>query len=379
MKALLIVLCILSLSHVYAQQVNADSALIESNLKIDSDPQDADVQLDGKFYGKTPLLLNSLPEGDHLIRIKKLPYEDKEYKVSFPIEGASQIFSIMSQKYALINVSANLMNAQVFVDDTLVGTTPIEKVKLSLGKHIIKVKKEDYFDWSVTVNAIPTLYNYKAVMKYLYGYVSLKPGAENSEIYFNNKRIDPTELNNYRMTAGEYDLEIRNEKFNKPITEKILIKSDSRNDMKIEHGYFTFWPLLQSLLVPGLGQYRDNAKPEGISIFSGIAVLGGVWALADRNYMTKITDYYGAQYKYSKVYSDEGIESARDELSKAYNTAITARRLKVISITALAAAYVYNLVDVLLFHSEGQKVTFTSHSDTMGSEASFNLGFNLAF
>ena len=51
-----------------------------SSLQVTSDPDEADVSLDGKFVGQTPLLI-PLPAGDHTVRLTKYGYTTWEQKI----------------------------------------------------------------------------------------------------------------------------------------------------------------------------------------------------------------------------------------------------------------------------------------------------------
>lgn len=56
------------------------AAIGNSSLQVTSDPDEADVTLDGKFVGQTPLLI-PLPAGDHTVRMTKSGYAAWEQKV----------------------------------------------------------------------------------------------------------------------------------------------------------------------------------------------------------------------------------------------------------------------------------------------------------
>ena len=55
-------------------------AIGNSSLQVTSDPDEADVALDGKFVGQTPLLI-PLPAGDHTVRLTKSGYATWEQKI----------------------------------------------------------------------------------------------------------------------------------------------------------------------------------------------------------------------------------------------------------------------------------------------------------
>ena len=56
------------------------AAIGNSSLQVTSDPDEADVALDGKFVGQTPLLI-PLPAGDHTVSLSKSGYATWEQKV----------------------------------------------------------------------------------------------------------------------------------------------------------------------------------------------------------------------------------------------------------------------------------------------------------
>ena len=58
----------------------APAPIGNSSLQVTSDPDEADVALDGKFVGQTPLLI-PLPAGDHTVRMTKSGYATWEQKV----------------------------------------------------------------------------------------------------------------------------------------------------------------------------------------------------------------------------------------------------------------------------------------------------------
>ena len=46
-----------------------------------STPTDSQITIDGKFYGKTPLLIPSLESGDHKVSITKIGYKDHDFSI----------------------------------------------------------------------------------------------------------------------------------------------------------------------------------------------------------------------------------------------------------------------------------------------------------
>ena len=170
-------------------QTNSD-ALID----VTSSPIAADVELDGSFIGNTPSTIGVSP-GDHTISVKKKGYKAWERKVKVS-SGKVSVFAELEadvkqnsaegsatttpgseeskQKtepaasehpvppVALANVTASASasenlgavsfasdpsGAEVYVDDTLVGKSPIT-LNLKLGHHYVRMFAKDYKNWS---------------------------------------------------------------------------------------------------------------------------------------------------------------------------------------------------------------------------------------
>lgn len=71
----------------------SSAAFAEGKLDIITTPRDAEVYVNGNFIGHTPLLLTGLPEGNHLVEIKKDGHKDYSKEVFVP-EGKTVNLSV---------------------------------------------------------------------------------------------------------------------------------------------------------------------------------------------------------------------------------------------------------------------------------------------
>jgi eukaryotic-like serine/threonine-protein kinase len=131
-------------------------------LVADSDPGGAQVYVNDLFKGKTPLRLR-LPPGKYMVRMAYPGYQEWSSQVDlgetgdFPVtgrlksQGAGGTTQQPPTDKAYLNVQSTPPAAQVFVDGTLKGVTPV-KVNVTPGKHRVRVSLAGYQNWEHQVS-----------------------------------------------------------------------------------------------------------------------------------------------------------------------------------------------------------------------------------
>lgn len=152
---------------------------------ITSSPSGADVELDGNYIGNTPSSIGVSP-GDHSISVKKKAYKTWERKIKVS-SGKVNVFAELevevkqnsaegtataapgsgesehpvapvalangtasastSEILGAVSFTSDPSGAEVYVDDALVGKSPIT-LNLKLGHHYVRVFAKDYKNWS---------------------------------------------------------------------------------------------------------------------------------------------------------------------------------------------------------------------------------------
>ena len=166
----------------------------EAGIEITSVPAGADVELDGNFIGNTPSTIGVSP-GDHTISVKKKGYKTWERKIKVSsgkvnvfaeleadtkqssAEGATTAIpgseeserktepavsehpvppvamanvtasASASENLGAVSFTSDPSGAEVYVDHTLVGKSPIT-LNLKLGHHYVRMFAKDYKNWS---------------------------------------------------------------------------------------------------------------------------------------------------------------------------------------------------------------------------------------
>jgi tetratricopeptide (TPR) repeat protein len=125
---------------------NETKQSLTDSLTVISTPGGADVYLDGKKVGATPLKLNSVVVGDHILKVVKEFFQPKE--LNFRIDkGEDNRVQVQLDKLDIeVRLASNPPEAIVYVLGKPIGKTPL-LLKLSLDKEInVKLAKEEFLD-----------------------------------------------------------------------------------------------------------------------------------------------------------------------------------------------------------------------------------------
>lgn len=128
---------------------------------VNTKPEGVAVLVDGEFMGKTPLKeLCTVATATPAITLQKEGYEEKSREVTLS-EGSIDTFNVKLDpvevaaidssdvKVGKLFISANIKDASIYVDDSLVGKGHVELEDLVAGYHSIKVAKKDHSTYTV--------------------------------------------------------------------------------------------------------------------------------------------------------------------------------------------------------------------------------------
>ncbi len=134
-------------------------------LLVRSTPAGAGVSVDGKSRGSTPLAVRDLPLGDHTIEISSVGYDTRQQRVRLTARrparsidfqlrpsgaAAGQALAVAGAPGGL-QVSSRPVGAEVFLDDNLIGTTPLLVSTVTAGSHRLRLEMPGYQTWLTTV------------------------------------------------------------------------------------------------------------------------------------------------------------------------------------------------------------------------------------
>ncbi len=135
--------------------VPATAKLNETAFALLGAPPRAEVRLDGKLIGVTPLPPRTAVEpGPHQLTITRRGFSTFSSDFS-AISGRLVAVEVeLTPLLAVLRIRANTPAAQVFVDEDLRGETPLE-LELRPGPHVVRVRRIGYFEQTWSVSTVP--------------------------------------------------------------------------------------------------------------------------------------------------------------------------------------------------------------------------------
>ncbi|MBS3735691.1 MAG: PEGA domain-containing protein [Candidatus Bipolaricaulota bacterium] len=126
-----------------------------TRLTVKSTPKGADVYVDGKFQGKTPVSFFT-ESGNRKVRVSKQGYEVWEEVIDIqPYLNRNLEINLRNIKFSRVSVESSPSKASLYVDGTYRGTTPTE-LRLQADKRLQMVlRKKGYDQWERVLTLTP--------------------------------------------------------------------------------------------------------------------------------------------------------------------------------------------------------------------------------
>ena len=126
-----------------------------TSLYVTTFPSGADVYIDGKHIGKTPISGKDIEQGEHTVKIEKESYNPYEKIYTFGSDNIELNNIQLSKATTPLYITTTPKDADVYIDGKHIGKTPISGKEIEQGKHTVKIEKEEY-------NALTKKYTFEA-------------------------------------------------------------------------------------------------------------------------------------------------------------------------------------------------------------------------
>jgi hypothetical protein len=122
--------------------------VIPGQMVLDSTPQGAQVQVDGRTDPSyvTPFLLPGMAPGPHTITVSKSGYSSDTRSVDIASGNKASLVVHLTQLMATLSVTSNPAGANVFIDGRDTGKTTPAQVSVDKGQHVVLVRKMGFLD-----------------------------------------------------------------------------------------------------------------------------------------------------------------------------------------------------------------------------------------
>ena len=135
---------LVSISRERHRQLDYDLQKLPGRVSIYSQPAGADVSIDEKYLGPTPLLQKKVPAGRHQLTVSKPRYQDATSDIE--VEGLDReqvIRTELAPDWAPVTFRSEPAGASVVIGGEIVGATPLT-VDILSGEHAVKFELDRY-------------------------------------------------------------------------------------------------------------------------------------------------------------------------------------------------------------------------------------------
>jgi Protein kinase domain/PEGA domain len=212
----------------------AAPAIIPGQMSVDSNPQGAQIQIDGKSDPSwiTPYTLSGLDPGQHNITVSKAGYSSDSRSVEVTSGTKSFVVTHLSQLMATLAVTSTPPGANVYVDGKDTGKMTPAQVSVDKGQHTVLVRKQGYLDettssqfvlaqtvnFSATLRALGNVDDIKTVGKMhklfggkeaqAMGTVSVRTQPKGAQVAVNQHVLDKMSPLEFSVDPGNYVVDI---------------------------------------------------------------------------------------------------------------------------------------------------------------------------
>ena len=160
--------------------------VIPGQLAIDSMPQGAQVQVDGKTDPSyvTPFALTNVQPGQHTITFSKAGYSTDTRTVNVAAGNRATASGRLSQLMATLVVKSDPAGANIYVDGRDVGAKTPAQVSVDKGQHVVLVRMSGYIDETMSTQfALGQTFNFAPTLRSLGNTDNLRTVGKMSKLF----------------------------------------------------------------------------------------------------------------------------------------------------------------------------------------------------
>jgi len=218
-------------------------------LSLTSDPDVAEIEIDGRTYGNTPFS-DFFEQGQHRIRLTKNGYKPYEKIVTVNRDEKTELNIKMEELPGSLSIESEPTGAALFINGVDYGVTPYKRESIEAGDYEIRLSMDGYDTLEQTITVHPgEPMNRTFTLDSNLGTIILSVNPPGMNIYLDGKFVCRTEpegksrdvskrVTLKNLTSGEHTITMSN-KHAKPDVKTISVKLGKGRTVQLPE--FSFW------------------------------------------------------------------------------------------------------------------------------------------
>ena len=198
----------------------------KGSLKVFSEPDGAEVRIDGGRAGTSPCKIDDITAGEHQIQIFREGYLPQKSTLAIGI-GQIENLSVTLKAAGYVSVLCDNPSARILVNSSETGQGKVEKHPVEAGEMEIAVEASGFEPFKKTITV--TQGNHKVVRPELvsvFGALSVNSKPKGAQIYLNEQDVGTTPYGNARLQPGNYMLKVMLDSY-EPVRENVSVVKNS--------------------------------------------------------------------------------------------------------------------------------------------------------
>lgn len=202
---------------------------------IKTNPENAEIILNGQTFGYSPATLNRISKGRHTLELRKSKYYSDFY--TFTINEGGEVVDIdrtLKPQFGFLDIISHPGKCEIFIDNKSIGFTPIKNFEILSGKYQLVGKKDLYHDYyskefEIKDNdSLPIEFDLDAA----FGTLKISSMPENDvNIKIDGKVVGKTPYANKKFPSGNISVEL-SKKYYRTINIELTVYDNKVTDRK---------------------------------------------------------------------------------------------------------------------------------------------------
>ncbi|MGA2507302.1 MAG: PEGA domain-containing protein [Chitinispirillaceae bacterium] len=249
----------------------------KGTLKVFSDPPGAQIVIDGKIIGTTPLKIINIDAGERMMALRLQGYSTFESSVQITTNETQNI-TVTLKSSAFISVKAQPRSAAVIINGTPAGTGEVNRMEVPAGDVALSIEAPGYDSYKETVSLkAGELHEVDKTLTAAFGTLTVTTVPPGAALTINGQPSgSTTPYRNDKTAPGNYKLRLELPGY-EPIEESVVLKSGETR--AFEKKMVSMYGTLSVVTTPSGATLFINGQSSGTTPFRSDKLATGSYRL----------------------------------------------------------------------------------------------------